>query len=332
MSTNFLKVILEEQFDVNIFWDDYWQGGDPLSLITINKYDYVVFFQTLLPFYKLKKIKAKIVWVPMLDGVKLSNQYWSCLSSIPIKILAFSEYLHKKCSEYNIQSLSLKYYLPPTFSNDLPKKGRHFFFWYRGGITFAEIKTFLDFQKVDSFIYRSAPDPFHKEENFLTDDFEKYKLQIFQDLNFDSQEKYLELLKKANIFIAPRKIEGIGISFLEAMALGMVVIGYNYGTMNEYIKHNYNGYLFDSKIHNINFDNLEEVLKNSRTMAMNGWEKWENDIKNINEFILNEDYRKIKINKLYFSIYSIFQLFESYLRRTIKRKLKKIKGRLRLNE
>ena len=326
MSTNFLKEILEKKFSISVFWDDYWKGDEPLPVSEINQYDYVFFFQTLLPFYKLKQIKAKIIWVPMFDSDPLSDMYWHCLSSIPIKILSFSEYLHKKCSEFNIESLSLKYYLPPAFSDDIPKTGRHYFFWYRGSLRFSDIKVFIDPQNVDSFVYRSAPDPYFKEESFSKEDIEKYKLQIIRDVKFDSQEKYLELLKKSNIYIAPRRIEGIGISFLEAMAMGMVVVAYNNGTMNEYITHNYNGYLFDSKNYHINFDNIETVLNNSKTMVKNGWIKWEKDKDIISDFIINDNYKKTQINETYFFLYSSLQGLEINLRRSIKRKIIKVIG------
>jgi glycosyltransferase involved in cell wall biosynthesis len=138
------------------------------------------------------------------------------------------------------------------------------------------------------------------------------------------------MLKKSNIYIAPRKIEGIGISFLEAMSLGLVVIAYNYGTMNEYIKHNYNGYLFNSETIQINFDNLEEVRNNSKNMVREGWEKWEKDKNIINDFILTDNYKFTPINHLYFFIYSAFQQSEIYLRRTAKRNITKMKGILRI--
>ena len=60
----------------------------------------------------------------------------------PYKILSFSEYLHKKCLEFKIEFLPLKYYLPPAFSDDTPKTGRHYFFWYRGSLRFSDIKAF----------------------------------------------------------------------------------------------------------------------------------------------------------------------------------------------
>jgi glycosyltransferase involved in cell wall biosynthesis len=133
-------------------------------------------------------------------------------------------------------------------------------------------------------------------------------------------------LKKSNIYLAPRKIEGIGLSFLEAMAIGMVVVAYDNGTMNEYIKHDYNGYLFDSKDYQINFDNIMTVLNNSKTMVQKGWEKWERDKTIINNFILDDNYKKTQIRYLYFFIYSTYQLSETYLRKVIKRKIVKVTG------
>jgi glycosyltransferase involved in cell wall biosynthesis len=48
-----------------------------------------------------------------------------------------------------------------------------------------------------------------------------------------------------NVFVAPRRFEGIGLSFLEAMARGQVVIAENNATMNEYIVHDVNGLLYE---------------------------------------------------------------------------------------
>jgi glycosyltransferase involved in cell wall biosynthesis len=184
---------------------------------------------------------------------------------------------------------------------------------------------------MDSFVYRSAPDPYFKEEALSKEDIEKYKLQIIRDTKFDSQEKYLELLKNSNIYIAPRTIEGIGISFLEAMAIGMVVVAYNTGTMNEYITHNYNGYLFDSNDYHINFDNIETVLNNSKAMAQNGWIKWEKDKNIISNFIINNNYKQTQISDIYFFLYSTLQELEINLRRAVKRKIIKVTGFIKNN-
>ena len=49
------------------------------------------------------------------------------------------------------------------------------------------------------------------------------------------KSEYLSLFEKCNVFIAPRKKEGIGITIVEAISKGMFVVGYNDSTMNEYV-------------------------------------------------------------------------------------------------
>jgi len=60
-------------------------------------------------------------------------------------------------------------------------------------------------------------------------------------------------LKKSNIYIAPRTIEGIGISFLEAMAIGMVVVAYNNGTQFRTADDNLGGDVKSNSIQNNQF-------------------------------------------------------------------------------
>jgi glycosyltransferase involved in cell wall biosynthesis len=57
------------------------------------------------------------------------------------------------------------------------------------------------------------------------------------------RQDYLGLFNQANIFIAPRLSEGVGLTFIEALARGCAVFAYNAPTMNEYISSGMNGYL-----------------------------------------------------------------------------------------
>jgi len=65
----------------------------------------------------------------------------------------------------------------------------------------------------------------------------------FSDWFFNRNE-YEKILCSKQIYIAPRIKEGIGLSFL-SMAAGRVVVAPNFPTMNEYIIHTENGYLYD---------------------------------------------------------------------------------------
>jgi glycosyltransferase involved in cell wall biosynthesis len=59
----------------------------------------------------------------------------------------------------------------------------------------------------------------------------------------ESRDEYLLATSAANVFLAPRAAEGIGLTFLEAMARGGAVIAYDAPTMNEYIRNGDNGIL-----------------------------------------------------------------------------------------
>ncbi len=50
------------------------------------------------------------------------------------------------------------------------------------------------------------------------------------------------ILKSNTFHIAPKQEEGIGMTFLEAMTIGKIVIAKKAPTMNEYIIHGCNGF------------------------------------------------------------------------------------------
>jgi hypothetical protein len=61
-------------------------------------------------------------------------------------------------------------------------------------------------------------------------------------------------------------------------------------------------------------------------MAKKGWIKWERDKNKINDFIVNDKYKKAQISGAYFFLYSTFQGLETNLRRAVKRKILKVKA------
>ncbi|NCY21279.1 glycosyltransferase [bacterium] len=62
-----------------------------------------------------------------------------------------------------------------------------------------------------------------------------------------NRQDYLKELQKFHVYFAPRKYEGIGMTFLEAMAMGMCVVAENAPTANEYILSGRNGILYGSQ-------------------------------------------------------------------------------------
>ena len=79
--------------------------------------------------------------------------------------------------------------------------------------------------------------------------YEEPKKQYAEHIEYSTwYEQKAEMIKdieKCAFYISPREKEGIGMSFLEAMAMGRVVVAPNQATMNEYIRHGENGYLYN---------------------------------------------------------------------------------------
>ncbi len=312
-STKFVTSTLQKHFEVDIFWDDTWWGGKGPSVDLTNTYARVFFLQSILPLWQLRKITAKIIWAPMYDGVSLRDIYWSSLSRLPVRVVSFSDVIYKKCKTFGIEVLPLQYYLPPNFRNAESAKKLNFLFWYRGGIKFSDLKRILDTKDVNRLVYRSAPDPFFKEEVISEADIKKYKMEIVRNSEADSREDYLRLLDAADVFIAPRKKEGIGMSFLEAMAMGKVVVAYNEGTMNEYIQDGRNGYLFDAKRRYIDFSHFADVLRNSKISVSDGWKRWEQDKNKMIDFIAETGSEKSKKITMEFLLCSFLQFLKGKL-------------------
>ena len=91
---------------------------------------------------------------------------------------------------------------------------------------------------------------------------------IVKELTFNfernaGRDEYLNFLAQSNIYIAPRAVEGVGLTFIEAMVRGCSVFAFNAPTMNEYINHKSNGYLLnrcDQRFFNRFRTNMEKVL------------------------------------------------------------------------
>ena len=302
-STDFLRDILREHFDVIDIWDESWNGGASPSVEYINSqnFDHVLFFQSLLPIRELKKIKAKIIWVPMYDGViGRGKSFWMELSTIKIKIISFSNALSVKLKENSLDVINVKYFPNPNnFKKVLDFSGKKIFFWQRTKLSVLNVKKIIGKQKIDQLILKLDPDPGHKPIFPSEYDIKKYNIKIIQ--GFLSKGEYMKMLSGSNIFVSPRKFEGIGMSFIEAMAMGLAVIAFDNPTMNEYITHNKNGYLFHSRWkRKIDLSNFEEVGENAREYCEDGFKDWENDKSKIIEFINSKYKPAIKLDFIEF--------------------------------
>lgn len=92
------------------------------------------------------------------------------------------------------------------------------------------------------------------------------------------EHKYREL-DTADIFIMPSKqvrgtVEGLGISFLEAAARGLPLIGGRHGGVPEVIHDGYNGFLVDPDDNREIMHALKKLVENRSLREKMGWNSW----------------------------------------------------------
>lgn len=202
------------------------------------------------------------IFVPMYDNEWASKWQWKRIAWSGVGVISFCDKVSnhaRKCGVRNI--LDVRYFPDPA---SLPQKcgdRKRVFLWERGGIDLTTAKVLFPPEKGYTFDIK------HDSESL-----ERYA--------------YLNRLAKCGVVIAPRRKEGIGMSFLEAMAMGKCVVAHNDATMNEYISNEENGILFNADAPQaISVDTITHVLQNVASSAQKLRASWLSDSQKINSFI-----------------------------------------------
>jgi glycosyltransferase involved in cell wall biosynthesis len=95
---------------------------------------------------------------------------------------------------------------------------------------------------------------------------------------FSQKEDMQKEMERSAYYISPRKKEGIGMSFLEAMAMGRCVVAHDHATMNEYIEHGKTGFLFDLENPKpLHMEDVRAVQRRAHQFIREGYEVWEKE-------------------------------------------------------
>jgi glycosyltransferase involved in cell wall biosynthesis len=118
------------------------------------------------------------------------------------------------------------------------------FFWQRRNeLTWREVARLLAGNPVESVHLHRALDPGGDYVPPSAADRERYRIE--ETDWFEAHADYRARLERCDVVVAPRVWEGIGMTFLEAMALGKCVIAARRPTHDEYLEDGVNGVLFD---------------------------------------------------------------------------------------
>jgi hypothetical protein len=205
----------------------------------------LIFCQLLPPAELLSNPKARLVWIPMWDNVKHYPQTWWNSLPASLRVVAFSEAVASKAQAAGLPTLRLRFYRDPSAISPVTwERGRILLYWNRTGMIGPKfLENFCAQLKIDKLLFRPEIDPgiaarfqYHLPRRLGETEVEEIP-------GFLPYDEYLQRLSNVNVFLAPRPAEGVGVTFLDALAQGSAVFAFDAPTMNEYITSGEDGFL-----------------------------------------------------------------------------------------
>jgi hypothetical protein len=245
--THHFRYTKSSQFFIDLL-NQQWPGVEVMSsewrwvhLPKRPRWDLAVFWQHFPEPWEVGTLNAdRIVLVPMEDDCPHDRAFWEPF--LPCRVLCFCRALADLLEGWGHQVFRVQYYPPaPERPVDWPEVGLRAFFWPRKPeLSWKHIAPLLQGGAWQGIHYH------HTETDAWADPAEAtrtYPVKISSW--YPTREALAQDLARNQVYFAPRRCEGIGLSFLEALGLGMAVVAVDRPTMNEYIESGVNGWLYN---------------------------------------------------------------------------------------
>lgn len=293
-SNTFILDILGKDYTITACYMDpaetfSYQELEPLSG---QQFDALVVWQVM---PKLSALQRFITWktalyFPMYDHYYahggLYQEVWKDYQDTII--VCFSKALHKELKRNGYDARYIQYFPKPCEVTDWGDD-HAMFFWQRLSIlNLSTLATAMQHVGLQSLHLHKAPDPGHHIKG--PSDFDEQTRKFFDSMTlsestwFDNKQQLTEEICHNAFFMAPRHCEGIGMSFLEAMAAGRVVVAPDMPTMNEYIEDGHNGFLYQwdeqfppshcRQAISLPACSIREIQENARQTVVEGYQRW----------------------------------------------------------
>ena len=287
-SSNFFLGLLKELAAVDVYWDEGWLGRDNLDLREIvgRGYDVTVLYQTERHAKFLSDSGRRVVFVPMYDScLPFTESFWQELTNI--EILCFCRTLFEQLHALGLRAKYTQFFPNPAhFEVNTEREYAGFFWRRRHEPRWETLRSLVGDSELSWINVHEAPDLDSPPPATISEsDQKRYRLRF--SAWSEDRSTYLEALRQAGIYFAPRLHEGIGMSFLEAMAMGKAIVAPNNPTMNEYLTHNVNGYLFDPEDPRpIDLRRFREMGGMARQTIERGHLRWKRSREEISAWLL----------------------------------------------
>lgn len=245
-SFRFLERLLRERYEVETYY--YARHGHchpPQKLVEAA--DWIVFLEFLPWRYRMGVPRKKCLFVPMYDNEWGSRWQWTRIARSRMHVLSFCERVTKHARACGVRNvLDVRYAPDPARFCEMRGDPRKLLLWERGSVTFETVKALFAPEALDEVLVLRHPEEALAHTAISADDAARYHVRVVET-GFLPEAEYKALLRGPGLVLAPRLKEGIGMAFLEAMAMGKVVIAHNDATMDEAIQEGVNGVLVDMR-------------------------------------------------------------------------------------
>jgi glycosyltransferase involved in cell wall biosynthesis len=300
-STRFIREALFPGQIVEDWWDDSWIGGTPVDTerLISQGYDQIAVCQTETVAEALARHGCeRVIFIPMWDSCQhLPGDWWRALDGF--RIVSFCRALHERVRRYELPSIHVEYYPDPSAVQPVADFAelRGFFWQRRHDLTWHHVLRLVGNTRFSRLHFHMTQDPStplaQQEARPIEVGGVEPPSPVTQERHhitlshwFEQQCDYLGVLNGLNVCFAPRPCEGIGFSFLEAMAMGMCVVAPDAPTMNEYITDGVTGLLWNlDQPQSLDFSQAAELGRRARDKVAAGHQKWLSELPVLQEFV-----------------------------------------------
>ena len=207
-------------------------------------YDAIVILQLHEAFALLSGRHPNVTFAPMYDAMWRGGAFLWKPHFNRAKVLCFSRALQAEVMRRAPVHAHVQYYPDPAAHRPADTApGLRGVFWYRRReIPPAAVFALTAGTRFERLTIHDAPDPGHEAPFPAAAPAHVGRLE--RTVWTPDGGPFRAAQEAANVFFAARPLEGIGMSFLEAMARGLCVVAPDAPTMNEYISHGVNGLLY----------------------------------------------------------------------------------------
>jgi hypothetical protein len=278
-SSKWFTDILQRHESTELFWDETWLGRQPIDIDEILPFDRVFVWHVDYLAHRIAGIAPeKLIYIPMWDGVfDLDHNFWQVFGHT--RILSFSWALHRRLRAWGLNCFQAQFFPDPNQHQQVTDFStmRGYLWQRRTEIGWPQVAALSGELSWHKFSLHAGMDP--PEGEFTPPDASEIVRHNIEITRFSPEP--CEAKRKtgeANIYFAPRVKEGIGMTFLEAMARGQCVVAPDAPTMSEYITDGVTGFLYDFRdLRPLNFERAAEIGAAARRCIEHGFEEWVHD-------------------------------------------------------